>query len=124
MMERDRIHLDREILSHLDWDLTPEEAVSRYLEWGSSWSRGKTLVRSQSDVAYYFTLSTWFSPPRIHLMKISLAESREVASIDIPEHLRESFLAPYPKNKGVFGLTVEIKRWLQHNLSVSAEPPE
>ena len=31
---------DRNIAKLVDWDLHPFDAVTRYLEWGTNWSRG------------------------------------------------------------------------------------
>jgi hypothetical protein len=44
----------------IDWDMTPEEAVTMYLEWGNNWRKGqRTPVRSKHDESYYFVLNTW-----------------------------------------------------------------
>jgi len=105
-----------DLLGDVDWDMTPEDAVTRYLEWGTSWSRGKNMVRSKNDVSYYFTISTWHDPPIIHFMKINSDESRELAAIGIPENLRDRFLETAPSGKGVFPLSPEIREWLEAQL--------
>lgn len=110
-LEALREHAD--ILSRIDWEMTPEDAVTRYLEWGTSWSRGKNMVRSKSDVSYYFTISTWHDPPIIRLMKINRDEGVALAAIEIPEELRDRFLKAAPSGKGVFPLNEEIRAWLQ-----------
>jgi hypothetical protein len=105
-----------DILNDIDWEMTPEDAVTRYLEWGTSWSRGKNMVRSKSDVSYYFTISTWHDPPIIHFMKISTDEALELAAIEIPRDLRDRFLETAPSGKGVFPLNEEIRGWLEEQL--------
>jgi len=65
MMGLDEVRKNKEIISVIDWDMTPEEAVTLYLEWGNSWSHGKSLVRSKDDVSYYFVVNTWEVPPKI-----------------------------------------------------------
>ena len=105
-----------DILNDIDWEMTPEDAVTRYLEWGTNWSRGKNMVRSKSDVSYYFTISTWHDPPIIHFMKISMDESLELAAIEIPKQLRDHFLETAPSGKGVFPLNEEIREWLEEQL--------
>jgi hypothetical protein len=105
-----------DILKDIDWEMTPEDAVTRYLEWGTNWSRGKNMVRSKSDVSYYFTISTWHDPPIIHFMKINTDESLELASIEIPEELGARFLETAPSGKGVFPLNEEIREWLEAQL--------
>ena len=74
-MQLEEIQKHADIFNEIDWEMTPEDAVTRYLEWGSSWSRGKNMVRSKSDVSYYFTISTWYEPPKIHFMKINTDEA-------------------------------------------------
>jgi hypothetical protein len=100
----------------IDWEMTPEDAVTRYLEWGTSWSRGRNMVRSKNDVSYYFTISTWHDPPKIHFMKINSEDAVELALIDIPKKLRDRFLETAPAGKGVFPLNAEIKAWLEEQL--------
>jgi hypothetical protein len=105
-----------DILEDIDWEMTPEDAVTRYLEWGTNWSRGKNMVRSKSDVSYYFTISTWHDPPIIHFMKINTDEALELAAIEIPRKLRDRFLETAPSGKGVFPLNEEIREWLEEQL--------
>ena len=45
MMGLEQLRQHREIVDVIDWDMTPEEAVTRYLEWGNNWSHGKNFVR-------------------------------------------------------------------------------
>jgi hypothetical protein len=35
---------NRNLVNDINWDMTPEEAVTLYLEWGNNWSHGKHLV--------------------------------------------------------------------------------
>jgi len=105
-----------DMINEIDWGMTPKDAVTRYLEWGTSWSRGKNMVRSKSDVSYYFTISTWDDPPKIHFMKISTEEAVELAAIEIPKKLRDDFLETPSSGKGVFPRNEEIKEWLEKQL--------
>ena len=105
-----------DILNDVDWEMTPEDAVARYLEWGGSWSHGKNMVRSKSDVSYYFTISTWHDPPIIYFMKINTDESLELAAIEIPRKMGDRFLETAPSGKGVFPLNEEIREWLEEQL--------
>ena len=115
-MQIEALQKHADVLKDIDWEMTPEDAVTRYLEWGSSWSHGKNMVRSKSEVSYYFTISTWHNPPIIHFMKINTAEGVELATIEIPEKLRDRFVAEAPSGKGVFPLNEEIREWLEEQL--------
>ena len=41
---------DRDLIDEINWDMTPEEAVRLYLEWGNNWARGDGyVIRSKND---------------------------------------------------------------------------
>ena len=103
---------DRELINAIDWDMTPEEAVTLYLEWGNNWSHGK-MVKSKADTSHYFVIDTWEDPPTIHLVKRNSEEAVELAHFEIPEALREQFLDSVGHRKGVYPLSKELKAWLQ-----------
>ncbi|MFH1627468.1 MAG: DVU0772 family protein [Pseudomonadota bacterium] len=116
MMHIEDIRKDHEIINAIDWEMTPEEAVTRYLEWGNNWSHGKNLVRSKKDVSYYFVVNTWDDPPRIYLVKRNSEEAVDLAIIDMPERLRGRFMESIAGNKGVYPVTGEVKDWLEKEL--------
>ena len=92
MMSIEEIKADTEVMNAIDWTMTPEEAVTRYLEWGNNWTHGKNLVRSKTDVAYYFVVNTWDDPPQIYLVKRNSEEAVELARHRLPYPLMDRFL--------------------------------
>jgi hypothetical protein len=116
-MTIDEISNDTEIMHAIDWTMTPEEAVTRYLEWGNNWTHGKNLVRSKNDVAYYFVVNTWDDPPKIYLVKRNSEEAVELAAIDVPSPLMDRFLRSVSRSKGVYAINEEIRAWLETILS-------
>ena len=53
----------------IDWNLTPEMAVTLYLEWGNNdWRSEHPPVRSKSDVATYFVVDAWQDPLKVRLL--------------------------------------------------------
>jgi len=113
-----------EITSDIDWEMTPEEAVTLYLEWGNNWSHGKHLIRSKSDRSLYFVINTWEDPPRIYLIQRNSEEAVELAMIEMPESLRDRFLASVGHRKGVYALSEEIKAWLEKRLYATSGDPK
>jgi hypothetical protein len=111
MMTIEEISNDAEIMHSIDWTMTPEEAVTRYLEWG------KNLVRSKKDVAYYFVVNTWDDPPRIYLVKRNSEEAVELAAIGVPYSLMDRFLKSVSRSKGVYAINEEIRAWLEGMLN-------
>ncbi len=119
MLERHEVQKAREVINDIDWDMTPEEAVTRYLEWGNNWSHGKNLVRSKDDVSHYFVVNTWEEKPKIYLIRRNSDGSSELASLDLPEDLGRRFLDHVGHRKGVYAITGEIRAWLEELLSGS-----
>ena len=39
MMNLEDIKKDMRLVNEIDWQMTPEEAVRLYLEWGNNWPR-------------------------------------------------------------------------------------
>ncbi len=39
MMQLEDIRDNEDLLNAIDWDMTPEEAVRLYLEWGNNWGQ-------------------------------------------------------------------------------------
>jgi hypothetical protein len=113
MLELKDIQNDLELLNMIDWEMTPEEAVTRYLEWGNNWSHGKHFVKSKEDVSHYFVINTWEDPPKIYLIRRNSDEAVELASFQMPPDLRDGFLNAVGFNKGVYGLTEDVKSWLE-----------
>jgi len=115
-MGLEEIRNNSEVISVIDWDMTPEEAVTLYLEWGNNWAHGKYVIRSKNDVSYYFVVNTWDDPPRIYFIRRNSEDAVELATIDMPEALRDRFLETVGHNKGVYTINDEVKAWLQKEL--------
>ena len=81
MMVLDDIRNNLAIINQIDWDMTPEEAVTLYLEWGNNWTHGK-MVKSKDDVSCYFVIYAWDEQPRVILIK---RNSDEAVDLDLLE---------------------------------------
>ena len=115
-MGLEEIRKHPEITSDIDWEMTPEEAVTLYLEWGNNWSHGKHLIRSKSDRSLYFVINTWEDPARIYLIQRNSEEAVELAMIEMPATLRKRFSESVGHRKGVYAINDEIKAWLETKL--------
>jgi hypothetical protein len=116
-MELNEIQKAREVANEIDWDMTPEEAVTLYLEWGNNWSHGKHLVRSKEDVSHYFVVNTWEARPVVYLIRRNSDAAVELAKISLPEEMSGRFLEHVGHRKGVYAITAEIRSWLEGLLS-------
>jgi len=115
-MKLEDIRRDRNLLNLIDWDMTPEEAVRLYLEWGNNWARGNYVIRSKEDVTYYFVVNTWGRSPVVYLIRRNSEQADELARIEMPDDVKKSFLQSIGYNRGVYAINREVKRWLQEEL--------
>ncbi len=67
-MKLDDIKKHQNIIDAIDWDMTPEEAVRLYLEWGNNWAGGNYVIRSKDDTTHYFVVNTWKDTPIVYLI--------------------------------------------------------
>ena len=104
-------HLD------IDWELSPEDAVTLYLEWGNNdWRAPFPPVRSKEDYATYFVVDAWLTPPKVRLLRRNSEKLEALAEVDLPEKLAADFAAEYGVLRGVFEPTPSIKAWLKAEL--------
>ncbi len=98
----------------IDWNMTPEDAVTLYLEWGNnSWHAEHKPVTSKNDFATYFVVNTWSGHPELSLVRRNSEDCVEVASFELPEDLAQDFMRENGGNKGIYAPTEAIKRWLR-----------
>ena len=116
MMGLHEIRKDHELVNMIDWEMTPEEAVTLYLEWGNNWSHGRRMIKSKNDVSLYFVVNTWEDPPVVYLIRRNSEEAVEIATIEMPEKLRALFLGHVGHNKGVYAPDKNVRDWLAGEL--------
>jgi len=101
----------------IDWDMSPEEAVTMYLEWGNNWRRGeRSPVRSKGDISNYFVLNTWQQPPVVTLVRRNSDGAEELATLELPHTLKEHARRETGAIKGVFAITPSLRSWLEREL--------
>lgn len=116
MLGMDELRKDRELLNNINWEMTPEEAVRLYLEWGNNWTRGNFVVRGKEDVSFYFVVNTWEEKPVVFLVRRNSESAEELAEIELPPPLKEIFLDSIGHNKGVYSIEGEVRDWLKREL--------
>lgn len=102
----------------IDWTMTPEDAVTLYLEWGNnSWRAQHQPVRSKDDYSNYFVVYNWDETPRAILIRRNSEEAKELWSMDLPQGLAQDFQEEVGHLKGVYAPTPEVESWLKSQLS-------
>jgi hypothetical protein len=117
MTALDKIKQDARLVDKIDWDMTPEEAVRLYLEWGNNWTRGNYVIRSKDDEAIYFVVSTWKEPPVVYLIRRNSEEAKEIAALRMPESVEKQFIKENGNLKGVYAIEGVVKQWLKRELA-------
>ena len=115
MMHIDELKRNKDIIGSIDWDMTPEEAVTLYLEWGNNWAHGY-VIRSKADFTNYFIVYAWDAEPVIYLIRRNSEAAEELAEIKMPENIKEWFMESIGHNKGVYAVEGEVRNWLEKEL--------
>ncbi len=103
----------------ISWDLTPEHAVTMYLEWGNNdWHSEYPPVRSKADESVYFVVDTWGKTPVIRLVRRNTEEAEDIFVMDMPESLIPSFEAENHGLRGISAPTGQVRHWLRQQLGV------
>jgi hypothetical protein len=117
MMTLKDIKNDFDLINEIDWDMTPEEAVTLYLEWGNNWAHSNYVIRSKDDVSHYFVVNNWGQEPIIYLIRRNSEEAVELARIIMPKDIQNKFVKDVANNKGVYAIEGAVKKWLQGMLA-------
>ncbi len=113
MMQIEDIRKNNALVNAIDWEMTPEEAVRLYLEWGSNWARGNYVIRSKDDVTHYFVVYAWEEKPYVLFIRRNSDEAEELAKIDMPQDIADRFLKSVGSHKGVYAVEGEVREWLK-----------
>lgn len=98
----------------IDWEMTPVDAVTLYLEWGNNnWHGDFVPVRSKSDFTNYFVVDNWGDKLRVMLIRRNSEEANELWSAEVPNDLAERFRDEVGNLRGVYPPNDEIKEWLR-----------
>ncbi|HKK34193.1 MAG TPA: hypothetical protein VJ934_11655 [Desulfomicrobiaceae bacterium] len=101
-----------------DWEMTPEDAVALYLEWGNNGYRGgyQNAVKGKGDFSVYFIVDTWPEKPRVILVRRNSDGAEELAELKLPAGMAKKFLSDIGNHKGVYGVSPEIRDWLENQI--------
>ncbi|NCC23789.1 MAG: hypothetical protein EOM25_01120 [Deltaproteobacteria bacterium] len=98
-----------------DWEMTPEDAVALFLEWGNSGYGGsyENRVKGKDDESLYFVVDTWQAHPTVFLVRRNSDGAEELAKVRLPDELAKPFMDSVGHQKGVYGINPEIRDWLE-----------
>ena len=114
-MQLEDIRNNLDLINDIDWEMTPEMAVTLYLEWGNNPALGNNIIRSKKDFSTYFVINTWHEP-LIYLIRRNSEDGVELAALTMPKGIETRFLESVGHNKGVYSIEGEVKNWLKDEL--------
>ncbi len=104
---------DREVAAMIDWDLHPFDAVTRYLEWGTNWSRGLDHAKSCGEESAYFKINATKDPARLLLVRQSHKDYAIVSEIAAPQDMIDRSVEHFACTNAACGITDELRQWLR-----------
>jgi hypothetical protein len=104
---------DRQIQRIIDWDLHPFEAVTRYLEWGTNWSRGLSHAKSCNEESAYFKIDAQQKPARLFLVRQSHKDYEVISQVEAPQELIDGSVEHFACKNRACGITDELRAWLR-----------
>jgi hypothetical protein len=111
---------DRNIAKLVDWDLHPFDAVTRYLEWGTNWSRGLDHAKSCNEECVYFKINAVKKPPRLVIVRQSHSDYEVISEVEAPQDLIDESVRFFACKNAACGLTEELKLWLKREADKAA----
>ncbi len=114
-MQINELKQRKDIIHSIDWEMTPEEAVTLYLEWGNNWAHGR-VIRSKEEFSNYFVVYAWDARPVIYLIRRNSEGSEELAEIRMPPSVESWFMESVGYNKGVYAVEGKVREWLEVEL--------
>ena len=120
MMNLAELKADRKLVNEIDWHMTPEKAVTMFLEWGTGWYDYKdyNFINSHNDEKIYFVLFDWEEPPQATLIDRTMKGAEEVAKVTVPKDLFFEACEEdgYRTGVGVHPLNKSLKEWMRKEI--------
>ena len=107
-----------DLMSSLDWEMTPEEAIALHLEWGPLRSQAYYNSRDNNNETVYFVINTWKNPPILTLVRRKGFDSEELGDFRLPQKLEDEFMKGIGQYKGVYAVEGKVRDWLKKELEV------
>jgi hypothetical protein len=114
ILSLEELKKDKDLVNSINWEMSPEQAVRIYLEWGNIYASGdRSVIRSKNDYTVYFVVNCWDKPYYIYLIKRNSEEALELAKIELPKRFEKSICLL----KGLYAIEGDLKEWLKKELN-------
>jgi len=109
-----KVKVGNEIISPIDWEMSPELTFGTFESWG-----GRERVRNNDECVYYFFVDDWGDTPKLCLMERAVKHARVVAEIKAPLDMmrkcvdEQGYVARFEQS---FAINDQIREWLIRNV--------
>ena len=109
-----KVKVGDEIISPIDWEMSPELTFGTFESWG-----GRERVRNNDECVYYFFVDDWGDTPKLCLMERAVKHARVVAEIKAPLDMmrkcvdEQGYVARFEQS---FAINDQIREWLIRNV--------
>ncbi|MGQ9858998.1 MAG: DVU0772 family protein [Thermodesulfobacteriota bacterium] len=114
-MDLEELRRAKGILTEIDWELTPLEAVEMF-DHRARGGHSRLQVRDPAKRYYFFCVDNWGESPTLVLKERSIKHSKVIARLQAPEALLRECVEQNGGRKGLFPLTEALERWLRDAL--------
>jgi hypothetical protein len=104
---------DRHIARIIDWDLHPFDAVTRYLEWGTNWSRGLDHAKACGEESAYFKINAINKPAKLVLVRQSHHDYEVISEVEAPQELIDESVEQFACRNAACGISERLRSWLK-----------
>lgn len=104
---------DRGVARLVDWDLHPFDAVTRYLEWGTNWSRGINHAKSCNEESVYFKINAVNKPAKLLVVRQSHHDYQILDEVEAPQELIDESVELFACKNAACGISDNLRSWLK-----------
>lgn len=105
-----KVKVGDEIITPIDWEMSPELSFGTYESWG-----GRERVRNNGEMVYYFFVDNWGDKPKLCLMERAIKHARVIAEVKAPLEMVEECVASQglsSRFERSYAITPTIQKWL------------
>lgn len=109
-----KVKVGEQIISPIDWEMSPDISFGTFESWG-----GRERVRNNDECVYYFFVDNWGEEPKLCLMERAVKHAKVMAEIKAPSEIVKQCV----KSQGgssifekSYAIDEPIKQWLIDNV--------
>lgn len=109
-----QVKVGQEIITPIDWEMSPDLTFGTYESWG-----GRERVRNNDETVYYFFIDNWGDKPKLCLMERAIKHAKVLAEVKAPKDMIEDCVNAHGKValfERSYAINSKIRDWLIDNV--------